>query len=91
MYEVPRSKASKGQDMFPFTIDGEAFKVKRLMYLSLGQLEELEESTAALDFFGKKGTKQGTAIRGLTKPEFEALVNAWRADSESQPGESQAS
>ena len=95
-FEVPASKASKGQDQFPFTIPGHPgkFTVKKAKYLSVGQAEALESPdsvTVVLELFGKTGTKQGDAVRSLDQEQFEALIEAWQADSEVSLGESKAS
>lgn len=91
-FQVPASKASIGQDQFTFHIGDEAFSVKKAKFLKVGQLEALEQSTAAsIDYFGKAGTRQGDLIRELDRDQFEALLEAWRDDSEVKPGESRAS
>lgn len=95
-FEVPESKASKGQDQFPFTIPGHPgkFSIKKAKYLTIGQAEALEAPESAsivLDVFGKAGTKQGDAVRSLDQDQFKALVAAWQADSDVTLGESKAS
>jgi hypothetical protein len=94
VYEVPASKASKGQDQFEFKIGDDAFRIRRLKFLSIGQAEALEAPdsvSVVLDLFGRAGTKQGDAVRSLDKEQFEALVEAWQADSGASLGESEAS
>jgi len=93
-FEVPEANASKEQDQFAFKVPGNAaaFKVKRLKFLSVEKAEELESDGGALfEFFGKKGTKQGTALRSLDREQWRALVQAWQADSGVDLGESGAS
>ena len=93
VYEVPASKASKGQDMFEFKIDSKVHKVKKAKYLSMGQIEDLTSGDVSrvLDTFGKRGTAVGDAVRTLDQDQVEALANAWTADSGMSSGESQAS
>jgi hypothetical protein len=94
VYEVPASKASKGQDQFEFKIGDDAFRIRKLKFLSIGQAEALEAPdsvSVVLDLFGRAGTKQGDAVRSLDKEQFEALVEAWQADSGASLGESEAS
>jgi len=94
MFEVPASKASKGQDLFKFKIGGRTYSAKKAKYLSVGQAEALENpasSTVVLDLFGEKGTPAGDAIRALNQEQFEALVDAYMADSKVTLGESEAS
>jgi hypothetical protein len=95
-FEVPASKASIGQDVFKFKIPGRSgeFSVKRAKFLSVGDAEALEtpdNASVVLDLFGKKGTKQGDAVRTLDTEQFQALVDAWQADSDVTLGESEAS
>lgn len=96
MFQVPESKASIGQDQFEWSVPGkkDVFTIKKAKFLSLGQAEALEKpetSTIVLDLFGKSGTKAGDAVRSLDSDQFQALVNAWQADSGIAPGESPAS
>lgn len=94
VYEVPASKASVDQDQFKFKIAGKQYAIKKAKFLTVGEAEALESSgspTEVLDFFGRKGTKQGDAIRALEKEQFEALVEAWKLDSGVGVGESGAS
>lgn len=93
-YEVPASRASIGQADFEFKIGGKSYKIRRLKFLSIGQAEALESPdsvSVVLDLFGRAGTKQGDAVRSLDKEQFEALVEAWQADSDVTLGESVAS
>ena len=94
MYEVPESKASVDQDVFKFKIAKGTFSIKKAKFLSVGEAEALESpesSTVVLDLFGRKGTKQGDAIRTLDQEQFAALVDAWKQDSGLGMGESPAS
>lgn len=94
MFEVPESKASKGQDQFAFKIAGKPYSIKKAKYLTIGQAEALEtpeSSSVVLDVFGKAGTKQGDAVRSLEQEQFKSLVAAWKEDSGVSPGESEAS
>ena len=93
VYEVPASKASKGQDMFEFKIGSSTHKVKKARFLSAGQMEDLTSGDVArvLDTFGKRGSVVGDAVRSLDMDQIEALANAWTADSELSSGESPAS
>lgn len=93
-FEVPEANASKEQDKFQFKIPGHAgtFSVKRLKFLTVAQAEEVEsDSNALFEFFGKQGTKQGTALRSLDRQQWKALVEAWQRDSGVDLGESAAS
>lgn len=93
-FKVPESKRSVEQDVFEFDIDGKSYKIKRAKYLTVGEAESLEDpesSTVVLDLFGRKGTKQGDAVRSLDAEQFEALVEAWKQDSGVGVGESEAS
>jgi len=93
-FEVPASKASVGQDKFTFKIDGKQFSIKKAKYLTIGEAEALESpesSTVVLDIFGRRGTKQGDAVRSLDQEQFAALVEAWKLDSGVGVGESGAS
>lgn len=92
VFKVPASKQSVGQDQFTFEIGEDEFSIKKAKFISIGQLELLESNaTAALNFFGEPGTKQGIAVRTLEREQFQALVEAWREDSEVTSGESPAS
>ena len=93
-YEVPEANASKEQDKFPFKIPGHSatFSVKRLKFLSVAQAELIEyDANAMFEFFGKKGTKQGDALRSLNRGQYQALIRAWQQDSDVDLGESAAS
>lgn len=93
-FKVPESKASKGQDKFPFEIGGQSFTIRKAKFLSVGDAEKLENPesvSVVLDLFGKAGTKAGDAVRALDQEQFGALVEAWQADSKVSLGESSAS
>jgi hypothetical protein len=93
-FKVPDSTRSVDQDMFEFDIAGKSYKIKRAKYLTIGEVEALEDpdsSTVVIDMFGRKGTKQGDAVRALDDEQFQALVNAWKQDSGVGVGESEAS
>lgn len=92
-YEVPASKASKGQDQFDFKIGAKAYKIKKAKFLSAGALEDLTSGnlTLMLDVFGKRGTPVGDAVRDLEIDQVKDLASAWTADSGLKPGESEAS
>lgn len=93
-FEVPESKASIDQDQFKFKIAGKMYSIKKAKYLTVGEAESLESpasSTVVVDLFGRKGTKQGDAVRSLDKDQFSALVEAWKLDSGVGVGESGAS
>lgn len=93
MYEVPASKASKGQDQFEFKIGGKVHKVKKAKFLSAGKIEDLTsgDMTRILDTFGERGTAIGDAVRSLEIEQLTDLANAWTADSGLSSGESPAS
>lgn len=94
MFEVPASKASKGQDQFRFKIGSKSYSVKKAKHLSIGAAESLanpESASVVIDLFGKKGTAQGDAVRSLDQDQFQALVDAYMADSAVTLGESGAS
>jgi hypothetical protein len=94
MFEVPASKASKGQDRFEFSIPGATgkFSVKKLKFLSVGKRDEIGDGgRPMLDFFCEGPAKQGEGVRALDEEQFNALVNAWQADSGVTLGESEAS
>lgn len=94
VFEVPESKRSVEQDVFPFKIGSKTYKIKRAKFLSIGDAETLESpdsATVVLDMFGVKGTPQGDAVRSLDAEQFEALVEAWKQDSGVGVGESEAS
>lgn len=93
MYEVPASKASKGQDQFEFKIGAKTFKVKKARYLSGRAMEDLTSGELSLIFnvFGERGTPVGDAVRDLDIEQITALAEAWVADSGLAPGESEAS
>jgi len=93
-FEVPASKASIEQDVFKFSIPGHkgVFSVRRLKFIPIGQRNKMgDDSAAILDFFGAEGTKQGDAVRSLDEEQYEALTDAWQADSDVSLGESEAS
>lgn len=93
-YEVPTSQASVDQDKFKFKIGSQTFSIKKAKFLTVGEAEALESpesATDVLDMFGRKGTKQGDAIRSLDQEQFSALVEAWKADSGLDAGKSPAS
>lgn len=93
-FTVPESKRSKGQDEFTFEIAGKQYAIKKAKFLTIGEAEALESpesSTVVLDIFGRKGTKQGDAVRSLDQEQFSALVEAWKLDSGVGVGESGAS
>lgn len=93
-FEVPESKASIEQDQFKFKIAGKPYAIKKAKFLTIGEAEALESpesSTVVLDIFGRKGTKQGDAVRSLDQEQFSALVEAWKLDSGVGVGESGAS
>lgn len=93
-FEVPESKRSTDQDKFKFKIGATTYTIKRAKFLSVGEAEMLEapeSSTVVLDLFGRKGTKQGDAVRSLDAEQFDALVEAWKQDSGVGVGESGAS
>lgn len=93
VYEVPASKASKGQDQFEFKIAGKVYKVRKAKFLSGGQIEDVTsgELSRIYDVFGKRGTPIGDAVRSLDIEQTTALANAWMADSGLNSGESEAS
>lgn len=86
-FEVPEAKKSTGQDKFAFKIGDLRITVKKAKFMTVGQLEAMEEPGVAINFFGKKGTPAGDALRALKREQFEALLEAWRDDSEVKPGE----
>lgn len=93
-FQVPESKRSIEQDVFPFSIPGVKgeFKVRRLKFMSIGERAKMGDDTdAILNFFGAEGTKQGDAVRSLDGEQFKALSDAWQADSKITLGESEAS
>ncbi len=94
MFEVPASKASKGQDLFEFSCPGKPgkFSVKKLKFLSVGKRDEIGDGgRPMLDFFCEGSTKQGEAVRSLDEEQFNALVTAWQDDSGVSLGEPEAS
>jgi hypothetical protein len=94
-FQVPPSKASKGQDKFTFKIGDETYTVKKAKFLTVGEAERINRpdrtDTDVLDLFGPVGSKVGDAVRGLDEAQFEALMDAWTEDSAVTPGESEAS
>lgn len=95
-FQVPASKASKGQDKFEFEIGSQKFAIRRLKFLTLGQQEVINapgrtDSDVLDTVFGDASTKCGKAVRGLDSEQFDALYEAWAEDSEVSPGESSAS
>lgn len=91
-FQVPASKASKGQDRFEFEIDGKTFSVKKAKFMSITRLVELEtDGMQTLEFFGGDSAAQKAAVGGLVREQFTALVTAWREDSEVTAGEAPAS
>lgn len=94
MFEVPASKASKGQDLFEFTIPGKAgkFSVKKLKFLTIGKRDEIGDGgRPMLEFFCEGSAKQRDAVRALDEEQFNELVTAWQTDSGVTLGESEAS
>ena len=93
MFEVPASKASKGQDRFEFSVPGKVgkFSVRKLKFLSVGRRDELEDGSHVLEFFCEGSTKQAEAVRSLDEEQFAALFEAWQSDSGVTLGESDAS
>ena len=93
VYEVPASKASKGQGEFEFKIGSKTYKVRKAKFLSGGQMEDVTSGdlTRIYDVFGKRGTPIGDAVRSLDIEQTTALANAWMADSGLNSGESEAS
>ena len=95
MFEVPTTKASKDQDKFSFKIGAQSFKIKRVKYLTIAEqitianTETLEQRVEAI--FGPAGSKIGDAVLGLVDDQFDALMDAYNADSEVTPGESEGS
>lgn len=87
-FQVPAAQQSIGQDLFTFgPVTGDEYSVKRANLLDVGQMEELDDPKVTIEFFGTKGTPQGDYIRSLLKPQFESLIEAWRADSGVTAGE----
>lgn len=87
-YTVPAAKQSKGQDKFTFgPVTGTEFSVRKAKLLKLRLIEQLEATSAAIEFFGPAGTEQGDYIRDLDRDQFQALVKAWRDDSAVTAGE----
>lgn len=93
VYEVPASKASKGQDQFEFKIGTKVHKIKKAKYLPGGSIEDITsgELPRIFDAFGKRGTPIGDAVRSLEIEQITDLANAWMADSGLNAGESEAS
>lgn len=91
-FQVPASKASKGQDQFEFTIGTATFSVTKTKYVPVPTLIDIEDDLrAAVAFFAGSTAVQGKAVRGLDREQFAGLLEAWREDSELTEGESQAS
>lgn len=87
-YQVPAAQQSIGQDRFEFgPVTGNEYSVRKAGLLKIGQLEAMEDSTAAIEFFGASGTPQGDYVRGLDVTQFQGLVKAWRDDSGVTAGE----
>jgi len=86
-FQVPASKAVPGKDTFDFAIAGETFKVRKVKFVPIDTLDEVETSTAALlDFFSGTSKEQSKAVRALDREQFSALVTGWREDSEVTAG-----
>jgi hypothetical protein len=87
-FQVPAAQQSIGQDLFTFgPVTGDEYSVTRSNVLTIGQLEELDDSKKTVAFFGPENTPQGDYVRSLTKPQLESLIDAWRADSGVTAGE----
>lgn len=94
VFEVPEARQSRAQNQFKFKIAGKPFSVKKAKFLTIGETEMLahpETSSDIIDFFGKRGTAQGDAVRTLNQEQFDALVEAFLTDSRLSLGESDAS
>jgi hypothetical protein len=91
-FQVPASKASKGQDRFEFEIDGKTFSVRKAKFVPIDALVQLETAgLRTLEFFGGDNKTQIAAVGSLEREQFAALVLAWREDSEVTAGEAPAS
>ena len=95
MFEVPASKASKDQDKFPFKIGDQSFKIKRAKFLTIKEQIAIADADTLAErighIFGPAGSKINEAVMGLDDDQFNALMDAYNADSEVAPGESQGS
>lgn len=90
VFAVPASKASRGQDKFEFSIPGTEgkFAVKKMKFVQIGVLAAVQDDgELALNFFSGATKKQSEAVRTLETEQFQALVEAWRDDSEVTAGE----
>lgn len=98
-FQVPASKASIGQDKFDFGPEtGTEYSVRKAKFLSLDQINELENGAKATRFFAgedldDKGelvvsdAKRSKFIHSLELEQFQELTKAWRADSGLTAGE----
>jgi hypothetical protein len=93
VFSVPKSKKSLDQNKFQYEIDGKTFKVKSVKYLTGWEMEALLDGdlSALYNVFGSSDSPAGKAVRGLIVEEFQALLEAWQADSDIDAGESKAS
>lgn len=92
MFAVPASKASKGQDVFEFTIGADTFTVRKAKFCPIDDLIEVESSPeSSVRFFAGSTAKQSRAVGALDREQFGALIEAWREDSEVSAGEAPAS
>lgn len=97
-YQVPDSKRSIDQNKFEFSVPGDPaiYKVPKVKYLPLGQIEVLEGSAEnvslrdILDLFGEDEAAQA-AVRTLDTEQLQALTEAWQKDSGIEVGESSGS
>lgn len=87
----PAKKHAKIDTNFAFKIGAQSFSVPKTKFLSIGDQETIAGGALAetLDtVFGPRGTKVGDAVRELDEDQFEALMDAYNADSDVTPGES---
>lgn len=92
-FEVPESKASLDQNRFKFKIGARSYTVPKAKFMSIEDSFAIEmgDGEALLNFFGREGSSQGKAIRGLDREQWDALLEAWKQDSGIGVGESEAS
>lgn len=100
VYQVPKSKASIGQNRFRFEIDGTEYEIPLLKYITGDVVREMAELEAAggmrrawanYIMFGPADSPVGRAVRTLDQEQLADLAGAWAEESGVTPGESLAS
>lgn len=93
-YEVPEAKRSVDQNKFKFTVGSKTFKVPKMAHLNGYEIEQLNSGDNEQVYltFGAADSAIYKAVKSLeVETQLSPLLEAWAADSEMTPGESEAS